>query len=162
MDSLISVRRRCVEVGLKEGQEIGGEALGFVVGGGADVRSGGLEQQGLALVQDLVGEIEADAFSGGEPELDGQEVVVARGSFVEEAGFDDGEKGLVFLELEKGHAEVTEEFAAGGFQEIEVTGIINVVAEGALGVSDAMGMLEGGGGHAANFIEVSEGVEGNG
>lgn len=38
--------------------------------------------------------------------------------------------------------EIAEEFTAGGFEDIEVTGMVNMVAGGAFGVGDAMRMAE--------------------
>ena len=95
------------------------------------------------MVEDAIGEIEADALGFGEPKVDGEEVVVAGGGFVLEVGFDDGKGDLALLPLEKSGAEVTEEFAAGGFEEVEVAGVVEVVADGAFGVGDAMGVLKG-------------------
>ncbi|MDB6019747.1 MAG: hypothetical protein JWR19_4236 [Pedosphaera sp.] len=98
----------------------------------------GLEDEVAGLVGDAVGEVEADAFGVGGPELDGQQVVIAGGGFVAEATFDDGENGVLVLPVEKGGAEVAEEFAAGGFEEVEVAGVVYMVANGAVGVTDAV------------------------
>ena len=53
----------------------------------------------------------------------------------------------MFLPLEQRRAEVAEEFTAGGFEQIQITGVINVIAGGAFGVSDAMRVFEGGDSH---------------
>ena len=141
-------------VRLQEGDEFGGRALRFVVGdAGADVGGGGVDEGGAVLVEDLVGKLDADAGGGFEPELDGEEIVVAGGGFVGEVGVNDGEGEVAFLPVEEGGAKVAEEFSAGGFEEVEVTGVVDVIAEGALGVGDAVGVLVGLVAHGAMVAE---------
>jgi hypothetical protein len=132
-----------LEERLKGLDEFGGEALRFFVGGGADMGGGGLKQEGLAFIKDAVGEVEADALGDGGPDVDGEEIIVAGRGFVKEAGLDDG-KGEVMrlVKLLEGDAEVAEKFAASGFEEVEVTRIIDVVADGAFGIRDAVGVGE--------------------
>jgi len=125
---------------LEKLEECFGKALGAFFGGGADVVGEGVHKEGLAVVEDAVGEVEAEAAGLGEPELDGEEVIVSGRGSVMEVGFDDGEGEVLFVKLGAGGAKVTEEFAAGGFEEVEVTGVVDVVAEGAFGVGDAVGV----------------------
>jgi hypothetical protein len=97
---------------------------------------------GLLLAEDSVSEIQADAFDGGQPCLDGDEIVISGRRFVAQTAFDDREDYVVLLPLEKGCAKLPKEFAAGDFQDVEVTRVIDVVAECALGIGDAMGGSE--------------------
>lgn len=146
---------RRLGVGLEEGEEIGGRALGAVVGNlGADVGGGGLDEEGVVLVEDVVGKLEADAGGELEPELDGEEIVVLGGGFEGELGVDDGEGEVAFLPLVEGGSEVAEEFSARGFEEVQVTGMIDVIAKGAFCVGDAVSVLEG---LVAHELMVAEG-----
>ena len=61
--------------------------------------------------------------------------------------FDHRKNRVLFLQLEQRRAEFTEKLSAGGFEQIEVARVLNVVAEGAFGVSHAMDVPENGGGH---------------
>ena len=115
----------------------------------------GFENQFSQLVGDAVGEVQAHAFGGGGPDFDGQHVVVAGGGFVAQMAFEHGEDGVAFLPLEERGAEVAEEFAARDFEQVQVAPVVNVVADGAIGVGDAVRVVEAG--HAGSLCGRSAG-----
>src|SRR5581483_5981632 len=99
---------------------------------------------GAGLVEDAAAEDKADALGGDDPEFDGELVVVAGGGLVTEAAFDHGEDDVLVLPLAEGDAKVAEEFATGAFQDVQVAGVVNMVADGAVGVGDPVLMAEDG------------------
>lgn len=98
-------------------------------------------QQCLAA-QYAVAEAEPDAAQLGEPDFDHQFVVVTRGGLVFHMALDDGEDYPGFLQLQQRHTGGTEQLAASRLQEIKVTRVVDVVADGALGVGHTMAMAE--------------------
>src|SRR5580765_5325483 len=52
--------------------------------------------------------------------------------------FDDREDDILKLQLQESGVELTEPFAAGSFEEIQVTPVINVITQRAVGVCDTM------------------------
>ena len=101
------------------------------------------ENQGVGLVYDAVNKIEADASGSGKPEFDAEQIVIARGGFVAETAFDDGENNFLLLQLSERRAKLPEEFAARLFEEFEITGIVNVISHRAIGISHTIRMAEG-------------------
>jgi hypothetical protein len=125
------------------GGEFFGEALGFFVATGADVEGFGFEDEFAVLVEDAMAEVEADALDEDGPDFDGEEVVVARHKTITQMSLDDGEDMIALLPFEDGGARGAHEFAAGGLEEVEVAGVVNVIADGAFGVGDAVLIAEG-------------------
>jgi hypothetical protein len=83
-------------------------------------------------------EIQAHFFNGRHPDFNCQQIVVARGKSVIQPRLDDGKNHVVFLPVQNRRAERTDEFAASGLEQIKIARVVNVVADGAFGVSDAM------------------------
>lgn len=100
------------------------------------------KDQCAGLIRDAVGEVQSHPLGCREPEFDIQRVVVSRGSFVAEMRFDDWENVPLFLELKTGCTNRAEKFSARAFKNVQVTGVIDVVADGAIGVSHATLMDE--------------------
>ena len=67
------------------------QAFGFFIHTGADVKGFGFKNQFAGLVHDAVGKIQSHALDGRRPDFNRQQVIVAGGRFVTQAGFDDGE-----------------------------------------------------------------------
>ena len=107
----------------------------------------GLEDQRTVLVGDAAGESQPDLFGDGRPDFDAQNVVIARHGFVAQPAFDDREDSILFLPFEKSMAELAEEFAARSLEQVKVAAIIDMVADSAFGVSDAVLVAENGCGH---------------
>jgi hypothetical protein len=133
-----------VQVGLEAVEEIFGEAAGSLIETGACVEGFGFQEGLPGGVQDAVGEIEAHTFEGGEPEGDVQGVVVTCRGLIAQAAFANGKYHALSLPSGEADAGGTEEFSAGGLQQIQIPGIIDVIADGAFGISDAMGVMENG------------------
>jgi hypothetical protein len=102
----------------------------------------GFQDERAVLVRDPVSEIEPNALCEGRVDFDGQDVVVPGGGPVAKGAFDDRKQGLAFLPVLKGRAQVPEKLTAGGFQKVEVAGIINVIPHRAIGIRDAVNMGE--------------------
>ena len=105
------------------------------------------EDQDFFVFENPKTKIEPGALHQGRPQFDGQDIVVARGRLIAQMTFDDGEKRLLRLQFEQRDAEVPEKFAARGFENIQITRVINVIADGAIGINHAMDMVENPGGH---------------
>jgi len=75
-------------------------------------------------------------------------MVVARRGFVAHAAFDDWKNYVLLLPLEKRFSKLAKEFSASDFQNVEITRVIDVVADGTLGIGDAMGVAENRIGHS--------------
>lgn len=97
----------------------------------------GVEERVLFL-ENTIGEVEANTLYGCQPGFDNEQVVISGGGFVAEPAFDHWENDVLFLPFEKSCAELTKEFAASGFEEVEVTRVIDVVAQRTLGIGYAM------------------------
>ena len=139
-------RRRVEEVPQFVGER-GGEANGLFLEVGAGVFGGGFEEEFAGGAEDAVGEGEADAAEIGEPEFNGEAVVVTGGRAVAELTGDDGEDQAGLLNVLQRFAQGAAELAAGGFKQVEVARVINVIADGAFGVGDAVVVVENLGGH---------------
>lgn len=77
---------------LQFGGEWGGKAAGFVGEVGAGVFRGGFEEEFVRGGKDAVRDGEACAAKVGEPDFDGEKVVVAGGMAIAEPAFDDREQ----------------------------------------------------------------------
>ena len=100
-------------------------------------------QQELAvLIEDPVAELEPHALHPQHPDLDRQQIVIAGGGFVAQVRLDDGENVAGVLPGQDRAAERAQEFAARRFQQIEIARVIDMVADGAFGVGDAMEVAE--------------------
>ena len=120
------------------------QSFGLFIEAGADMECFGFEDQHAGLIEDAVSEIQADFFRGGNPDLDSQHIVISCGGFVTETAFHDGENCILFLPMQESRAQMPEELAPSGFEQIEVARIIDVIAYSAFGVGYAMGVLENG------------------
>jgi hypothetical protein len=127
---------------LQQFDQFFGQPFGPFVQAGADMPGFGLQNEPARLIYNAGGEIQADAFRGSGPKLDGEDVVVAGRRLVAQVTFDDGKDDALLLPLQEGGAQVTEKFAARGFQQVEVTGIVDMIADGAIGVGHAMDVFE--------------------
>jgi hypothetical protein len=125
-------------------EEILGEAAGSLIETGACVQGFGFQKRLTSGIQDAVGEIESHTFEGGEPKGNVQGVVVTCRGLIAQATFANGKYHALSLPSGEAGASGTEEFTAGGLQQIQVPGVIYVVADGAFGISDAMGVMENG------------------
>ena len=110
--------------------------------------------QSGVLIDDAIGESESDAAQFPQPEFDGQKVIVAGGRFVLEAGFDDGKSRAFRLPTQQRYTERAEEFTPRLFQDVEVAGIVNMVAGRAFGVSDTVDVAKNVTGHGARLTRL--------
>jgi hypothetical protein len=94
------------------------------------------------LFENSVGEVEANKFHRSYPCFDDEKVIVSRRRFVAKATLNDGENCVLLLPLEKCLAELSKEFSTGRFQDVKKTRVIDVVAQGTLGIAYAMRVLE--------------------
>lgn len=69
-----------------------------------------------------------------------------------ESAFDNRKDGVLLLQLEERQAQLPEKLASRRLKQIQVAGIINMVAEGAFGVGDAMDMAENIGGNGRGSL----------
>jgi hypothetical protein len=76
------------------------------------------------------------------PDFDGQFVVVSGGREEVHSQGNDRKDVIFFLEAENRIADRAHEFAASGFEDVEVTGVVDVVPDCALGVDDALAVAE--------------------
>lgn len=104
--------------------------------GRADVKRGAFGEQRTGGVHHAAAERNPDTLGLDDPEFDRDQVIIASRRLEGEPAFDDGEDGIAFLQGGEGMAERSEEFAAGQFQYVEVTGVVNVVADGAQRIAD--------------------------
>ncbi|MDB6121527.1 MAG: hypothetical protein JWQ71_520 [Pedosphaera sp.] len=86
---------------MQHGGQFFREAFEFFIQAGADVIGLGFEDESVGLIEDAIGEVEADAFGGGEPEFNGKQIVVASGRFVADMAFHHGEDGVGLLPLKE-------------------------------------------------------------
>ena len=135
--------------------QFGRQALGFLGAAGAAVEGFRLQQQFAVLVQDAVAKVHAHALQQRGPDFNRQPVVVARGGFVFQSRFDDGENRVRVLQFQNRRAERAEKFPARRLQQIEIAGMVDVVADGAFGVGDAVVVTERFG-HARRLADMGE------
>jgi len=86
------------------------------------------------VIDNSISEVQANTFERSQPGLDGQKIIVSRGRFVEEPGFDNGKDDILLLPFEKCWSELAEEFSARDFQHVKVTRVIDVIAQRAFRV----------------------------
>jgi len=103
----------------------------------------GFEDKKVGLVFDSIGECKADWPGGGDADLDGEDIVIPRRSLVAQVTFQHGKNRVLPLPFKERSAQAAEEFAAGGFEDFEVAGVIDVVADGAISVGNAVGCEKG-------------------
>ena len=108
------------------------------------------------MVDDSMRETDADAVQVGHPEFDIQQVVIAGCGFVAQAAFNYRENDVRLLPFEERFAEAAEEFATRFLQQIEVSGIINMVTQSAFSVSNAVVVTKFLPGHAQ---EIRQGIK---
>lgn len=108
----------------------------------ADVQSFAFEHEFAGLVGDAVSEIQADAFGGGHPDFDVQDIIVAGESLVTQMRFDYGKHEAGFLPLQERCTETAEEFPARCLEDLEIVGVIDVITHRAIGVGHAVRMDE--------------------
>ena len=109
------------------------------------------ENQDFFVLKNPKAEIEPGTLRQRGPEFNGQDIVVAGRGFIAQMTFDDGEKGVLGLQFEQGSAEMPEKLAPGRFEDIEISRIIDMVADGAIGVNHAINMAKRGG-HGGHCI----------
>jgi hypothetical protein len=112
----------------------------------------GFEYQAASLIHDAIRKVQADFFGERQPSFNRQHVIVSRCGFVAEMAFYYRKNRVAFLPLKKCRAEAAKEFATSGFEQIEVAAIIDVIADGAFGVGNAMLMSENVGDHDARSL----------
>ena len=145
------VRRGGAEERLKLGEQVLGQPFGLLVGAGAAVKGLSRHQKPVVLIHDAMAEIQAHPLDAREPDFDGEQVVVAGRGLVTHPRFNDGKNIAGRLQFQDGMLEGAHEFAAGGFEQIQIAGMVNVVAHGAVGVGDAVGVAERFYGHARSI-----------
>ena len=118
------------------------QALGFFIGRGADMAGNSFGEQCAGGVEDAEADGEANAAHLRDPEFDCQQIIVAGRAFVGDFHANDREGKARFLKLEGGAAEASQEFAARAFQDVEVAGVIDVVADRAFGVNHTVRVSE--------------------
>ena len=138
---------------LKELKQICRQSLEFAFKRGADVLGFSFKDQHAVLIGDAAGEVQPDFFGDGGPDFDAQDIIVFGHGLIAQPAFDDREDGILLLPLEKGAAEMAEEFTARGLQQVEVAAIIDMVADSAFGVSDAVLVAKNGRSHGMKSNE---------
>jgi hypothetical protein len=138
---------------LEKRGEVFGKAAGFILQRCAGVDGSRFDEFAAIRGEDAVKKGQSDAGQLGEPEFDRQEIVVTRSAAVTKVTLDDRENNAFVLELEEVSAKMANEFPAGGFEDVQVTGIVDVVADGAIGVGDAVVIVKNFGWHGGNFGE---------
>ncbi len=118
------------------------------MGGGAGDDLGFIRRENAVL------KFEADAGEFSQPKFDLQEVVIARGAFVTEPAFGDGKNCAGFLQFQERFTQMPKEFTAGFFEEVEIPPIIDMVADSAFGVGDAVLVLKGEGWFQSSGLKV--------
>jgi hypothetical protein len=114
----------------------------FFINAGADVESFRFKNQFSVLIQNAMAEIHADFFKRRHPDFHRQQIIVARGKFVAQPRLDDGKNKIALLQSQNRLPERAEKFAARGLEQVKIARMINVVADGAFGVSDAVRMMK--------------------
>lgn len=71
------------------------------------------------------------------------ELVVADGCRVSDVGLKDGQDQPILLQPEQRRTHVAQELASGLLEQVQEPRVVNMVAEGALGIHDAVRMTEG-------------------
>src|SRR5207244_6324917 len=92
-----------------------------------------------------------DAVQFGQPKFNPQNVIVAGGRLVLKSRFNGRERSVCLLQTAQRNTERAEKFSPGLFEEIEIAGIVNVVPNGAFGISDAVGVAKDIAGHGASL-----------
>jgi hypothetical protein len=103
----------------------------------------GLKQELPFLIQDPVTEVNSGAFGESGMKRDRKEVIIPGRNPVAQVAFDHRKDDLLALPLLKGHTEVPEEFSASRFEPFEVTAIIDVIAQSAVGIRNPVDMGKG-------------------
>src|SRR6266436_212417 len=101
-----------------------------------------LQDEYLRLVPNAVSKRNPNPLEKCGPNFDRQEVIILCRVSVTKPAFNDGENDPLLLPFKECAAQFPEEFPAGGFEQIEVTRIVYMVAEGAFAIGDPMRVAE--------------------
>src|SRR5882672_10484910 len=102
--------RGSVQIRFEERAQLFRQSLRFFVKAGADVKGFGFEKKEL-LVENSIGEVQANAIYRDQPRLNGEDIIIPRGCFVAQPALDDGKNQVLLLQFEKGCAEMPKEFS---------------------------------------------------
>ena len=126
-------------------------SLRLFVNARAGVKGLGFEDELAVLIGDAVAEVQPHSLEKRRPDFNRQQIVVACGRFEAQPRLDDRENHVLFLPVQDGRAERADEFAPRRLEQIEVARVINMVADGAFGVGDAVRVAERSNGHGARL-----------
>jgi hypothetical protein len=138
--------------------QVFGQTFGFFIDARAGVPRFSFGQQSPDI-ENAETEGQPDAAQFAEEKFDREHVVVARGPFVGDLQTDDWKNRAGLLQDEQRMAQMPEKFAARLFQDFEITRVIDMIAERAFSVDDAVLMLKDRSRHALNFRAGMENVE---
>ena len=100
-------------------------------------------KDGLAmLISNAVTEVESHAIEFSQPKIDGEDVIVTCSANVFEMALDYGKDGVLLLQSQQREPKRTEKLTSDLFENVEVAGIVNMIAHGAFGVGNAVLMAE--------------------
>ena len=100
---------------------------------------GGCQQDlDLLWLYDPVSEIQSHFLQGSQPQLNRQQIVITGGGPIKHTALDDWKKDVLLLPMQERRAQMAEELAARFFQDIQVAGVVDMIAQRALRVSYAM------------------------
>src|SRR5205085_1943627 len=127
-----------LEVNFQGAAEFGRDPFGLFVHAGANVEGGCQQDLDLLWLHDPVSEIQSHFLQGSQPQLNRQQIVITGGSPIKHTALDDWKKDVLLLPMQEGRAQMAEELAARFFQNFQVTGVVDMIAQRALRVSYAM------------------------
>jgi hypothetical protein len=100
------------------------------------------EHEPAPLVGNLVAEIQARSFGGSQPHFDPEDFLILRSRPVLQPAFDYWKSDAALLPLQERRAPAAEKLSARGFEQFQVAAVVDVIAEGAICVSDAVRVTE--------------------
>jgi hypothetical protein len=135
-------RRLGIQIRPESCQQLLRQPFWLFIMAGTAVKSLCLQNQFPVLVQNAVAEIEPHAFHARHPHFNCQQVIVARGEFVAHARLNDRENIPGLLQGQNRLALRAHEFASRGFEQVQITRMVNMIANRAFGVGHAVDVSE--------------------
>jgi len=127
-----------LQVRFQLGGQVRRHAARFFVDTGAGVEGFAFEYRLSRLVYNPMPEVQPHRPDEDWPYFDRQQIIITGGELIADTGFDDGKDHAALLPGQHGIAEGADELAARGFEQVKISRMVDMVAEGALGVGDAV------------------------
>lgn len=109
------------------------------------------QDQSRFLLKNPAAKIEPRALNQSRPQFNRQNIIVTSRRFVAQVAFDNRKNRIPLLQLQQCQSKLPKKLIPRDFKQIEVAPVIDVIADGAIGVSHAVNVTKNSAGHAPSL-----------